>query len=614
VRTTPGLPPHWTFAGPKRSALRQICLATPPSLARVVAAAVHTALDLSDDPLPPVLLGAYAAGQCPRAIHNRFDRTVVAPAWTVPAELQLRFDHGNAFEQQVITDLLDDAAGDVVDLRAHRDNPVEHVAETVRHLNRGVQVIVGGRLPADPIGGRTGLPDLLVRGSDRPDGSPGYHPVDIKWHKTRDARHATSVRVSVLSTPSPNASRAVEGEAARQRTSDLLQLSHYWRMLEAAGREAQAAHAGIVGTDDVDGSRVITWYDLAVSTLRGAGHRATSTTTPLERYDDEQALRLQVAAVARRRSGQPDDPSPLVQPVGQKECATCQWAASCVETLPADDLSRELRNTLTVPEYMALRDAGVTTVTELATADVNSLIGGDSGQGTAPIPIGRSRLDRAVARARLARDGLVLRPAPADDFGPPIPSGNVEFDLDIEWSREGFVYLWGILKSDGDKTEYQSFFDASVACAEAESRLALTAMSWLARETRKITGQGRSSIVFHYAPVERTYADRIRDRDAPRWDREIADADMSTWIDLLPFARQRVVSRYGHGLKILAVHGPGFAWRDDDPGGLQSQVWLEAARQGPPEERAATVHRLLTYNEDDVRATLALRRWLRSLG
>jgi len=166
-----------------------------------------------------------------------------------------------------------------------------------------------------------------------------------------------------------------------------------------------------VGTDDLNDSRVITWYDLAVSTLRAAGHRATSTARRCSAITTSRRYALQVAAVTRRCSGQLDDPRPLVQPIGQKECATCHWAASYVDTLPADDLRRELRDTLTVPECTALRDAGIATATELATSDVDSLIGGDHGRETAPIPVGLSRLDRAVARARLARDGMVLRSA-----------------------------------------------------------------------------------------------------------------------------------------------------------------------------------------------------------
>ncbi|SFT55394.1 RNase_H superfamily protein [Geodermatophilus amargosae] len=50
----------------------------------------------------------------------------------------------------------------------------------------------------------------------------------------------------------------------------------------------------------------------------------------------------------------------------------------------------------------------------------------------------------------------------------------------------------------------------------------------------------------------------------------------------------------------------GFAWQDDDPGGLQSQTWYDQARAGDPAAEA----RLLVYNRDDVRAMQHLRAWL----
>ena len=52
----------------------------------------------------------------------------------------------------------------------------------------------------------------------------------------------------------------------------------------------------------------------------------------------------------------------------------------------------------------------------------------------------------------------------------------------------------------------------------------------------------------------------------------------------------------------------GFNWRDEDPGGLQSQLWLIEARGAEDEmTRSAARRRILAYNEDDVRATHAIR-------
>ena len=52
----------------------------------------------------------------------------------------------------------------------------------------------------------------------------------------------------------------------------------------------------------------------------------------------------------------------------------------------------------------------------------------------------------------------------------------------------------------------------------------------------------------------------------------------------------------------------GFDWRDDDPGGAQSELWYVDLLNGAESRRS----RLLEYNEDDVAAQLAIRRWVRA--
>jgi predicted RecB family nuclease len=75
--------------------------------------------------------------------------------------------------------------------------------------------------------------------------------------------------------------------------------------------------------------------------------------------------------------------------------------------------------------------------------------------------------------------------------------------------------------------------------------------------------------------------------------------------------RDNFVGVDGLGLKIVASRGAGFHWRDEEPGGLNSQSWFNEAIDGATDDaRAAARTRVLDYNEDDVRATLAVRRWL----
>ena len=80
------------------------------------------------------------------------------------------------------------------------------------------------------------------------------------------------------------------------------------------------------------------------------------------------------------------------------------------------------------------------------------------------------------------------------------------------------------------------------------------------------------------------------------------------WIDLHRWFTSNYVTGRSNGLKTVAQL-LGFAWRDDDPGGAASMAWRADAIDPSvsPAERRAARDRLVVYNEDDVRATLAVR-------
>jgi len=84
------------------------------------------------------------------------------------------------------------------------------------------------------------------------------------------------------------------------------------------------------------------------------------------------------------------------------------------------------------------------------------------------------------------------------------------------------------------------------------------------------------------------------------------------FVDLLEIVKAHYFGVSGLGLKLMAGH-VGFSWRDDDPGGLNSQLWFAEAVHGATNEvRAQARRRVLEYNEDDVTATNQVRAWLRA--
>ena len=122
---------------------------------------------------------------------------------------------------------------------------------------------------------------------------------------------------------------------------------------------------------------------------------------------------------------------------------------------------------------------------------------------------------------------------------------------------------------------------------------------------------GREAAVYHYSDYEVIRLNRLAHRLgavgtwATGWAAE-------HFVDLFEVVRRNYFGANGLGLKVVTAAVTGFTWRDEDPGGLNSQRWFAEAIGDPDEHvRELARVRVLEYNEDDVRATWHLRRWLR---
>ena len=596
-----------------------------------------------------VVLDPWAARSCPVKTQHRFDpgSTPTPHAPSAPDDpLALRAEAARRRRAVVLERLIDRCAGRVADLRLlAADGPEVQAAATRRALADGVDVVVGGVLPLDVAGHRSGSPDLLVRGADTPAGSPAYHPVLVVWHKVlapapegEEGGSVATLPWTSFAHPSPVALRHRPGVALRLRSEerDLRQLAHHHRLLQAAGFGAATAWGGLVGTDPpaepvLDPSEgsgngsgsgpddpTLTWCDLAEPVLRTfdpevpGGYRREAA---LERYDAAFARRLAVAEAALRGE-------PLLEPVVVRECPTCAWWERCRSRLDDDDVSLRIdRGALDRTEVEALRGLGTGTVRALAAADLDVLLP----RYLERVPLrshAGSRLRTAARRARLLVSGV---PFVRETSGPiAVPAARVEVDLDIESSAEGRVYLWGFWverpghggAGTADEGEYVAFAAFSDLDEEAETALAVEAFTWLRRlvqsEAGSEAGHDPGVAVYHYSAYEPNQIDALARRSGHpvlAWASAYA---REGFVDLLEVVKEHWFGVGGLGLKLVAAHA-GFAWRDEDPGGLNSQRWFADAVHGPdPDVRAAAETRVLAYNEDDVLATRHVRAWLRA--
>ena len=574
-----------------------------------------------------ILLGAYAARSCPVKTQNAFNPTVgmetaARDSMENNEGLAELFDGGGHFKTAVIEQLINSCVSPVVDLRPLSDcTRSEQIEACVRAMTSGADVIIGGCLPVDSEGHRVGYPDLLVRGADRVDDSATYHPVEVKWHKIieraqppHDVAEPRTLRYSALDQPTPSAAHCVTGYGLRigSRTADFLQLAHYYRMLEACGFGPGQALVGVIGTDDLFETPVLAWADLqdlqvrAFSRSSPDGWRLRSL---LERYDHEHAFRIKIAAVAQLQTGRPDhDPELLVRPIVNKECSRCQWWEQCLPQLDPDDVSLRIdKAPLDMREIATLRQHGITTITDLVDAELDQLLewylpevshrGGAEG-----------RIRVATRRAGMLLEGISFD---RETVGPiEVPQADVEIDLDIESSADGRVYLWGFLVQHcGDSApifhEFSQFDDLD---DRAEAALAADAFTWL----RSVVETAPSVSVFHYSGYEIAKIGELARREHHELLDWAAGYAEEHFVDMLEIVKAHYFGVSGLGLKLMAGH-VGFSWRDDDPGGLNSQLWFAEAVHGATNEvRAQARRRVLEYNEDDVTATNQVRAWLRA--
>lgn len=559
----------------------------------------------------PIVLDAYAARSCPVKTFNAFDPTQPRPE-VGDESLSEAFHGGLLFEREMLDEVV--ASTGATDLRGLVGGDREVALEACRAaLERGDEIVVGGVLPTDVEGHRSGRPDLLVRGPDTADGRPGYHPVEVKLHRALERRPGNQVTwVSPLSAPGRSSAVGLTRLSYRaSKELTLLQMAHYWRLLEAAGHAAGGPSlVGIIGTDDIEevGGRGVTWVDLDAKIIRTFSRTSADgwkLRSPMERYAHEHRFRVHVATLAAARTGVDDTPAPVV-PIVVRECDHCQWWERCRGQLHDEAISLRINKTpLDVREISALSRLGIQTVSDLATADIESLL-----VGYLPEVRHRegaeSRVRLAARRARLLSTGVELERVTSGPIG--VPRAGIEIDLDIETSESGRTYLWGLLITDkaSRTTTYRAFVRFEDLTKASEGELLEEFAEFLVPLL-----EGGDTLVYHYSDYEKVFLQRLARSSTHAGVQRLVALMPDTFVDLFSLVREHFFGAHGLGLKTVASDGAGFGWRDDDPGGLNSQAWFnDAVHAGDESVREAARVRVLEYNEDDVLATKALREWM----
>jgi predicted RecB family nuclease len=591
------------------------------------------------------------AKQCPQ----RVQLDVLQPCEPLPDPpfLQMLYRAGNEHEDDTFALLFDGVEGAVV---IEAEDPNDREWQTLQAVKDGALVIAGSRLPIDHRAQRVGQPDLLVRHGE------GYLPIEVKSHKAleRVRKAGTGAAlVSDVTTPFFDAAAADVEHNARKHVGDLMQLAHYRALLEAAGMAAPDCFAaGVCGTEGV-----IVWHDLAAPVLDPpeylddppAGHISA-----MERYDTEFAHRLGIFRAAEAHFF--DEVTPLLaEPIVCDQCDMCRWREWCGDRLEEvadlsliagvgvgrralykahgiDDLhdlaaldwrTAELVRGKVDVEGLGLKAVGRPATTPLADVIANrpkqvevlsalglQSVGDLETIDTKTLDVCTAGAPNAATQIELARARVGESPAyrkrGVDTVT--VPRADIEVDVDMENTNDG-CYLWGALVTDrrGEvpTVRYMPFVTWDPDIEAGELIAFKDFWSWFSDLRAEASGDGASFKAYCYSKsAEQGQMTRVADRLGLRDDVDEFWAS-NDWVDLLEVVRAQLITGRSMGLKETAPLS-GFAWRSGDSGGTLAMVKYDQAigEDTGPAGRAAAQEWILEYNEDDVRATAALREWL----
>jgi len=571
-------------------------------------------------------LDARAALQCHEFLHkknarNCFDLTDVVLDSPMMLELKRQ---GDIHEARTIENLLTKNL-DVLIINKDQGEIEKELTTAEALINSTAQIILGawissvceeriakltGRETAsDP--DRVSRPDLLVRVGEGQGGKPRWAPVDIKSHDPVEENKSSKVYLAKWNSLLPSSGVEI---VSRLDLEDATQLAHYNEHLRNLGLASDEGFIGVIGRD----IETIVWAKLSETVLGLGGKDGNAGTDYLVKF--EAAKQVVNNSLARQK-----DPSLPPAAYSALEgnvkfgCGACTFQLIC---------ERELKNHDGGAGHVTLL-AGVTkNVQSKYFPDVTSIRDLAAIAGL-PKPAEKFQIQ---AQAKVLDKAILLDPD--KDFL--IPEFDIEIDIDLENSLSAFqdsglteiegkdrVYLYGFgihdrtSNKDWHSASFDSFSDYSNT-EDGEYQLLLKMWNFLKDQVAKAELAGKTIGIFHYSSHEKTWwRNFARNHEGkagvPTLD-EVESFISDYFEDLWGYAKLVALGTSGYGIKKLAPKA-GFNWKVDDPGGALSLLKYKDAvdPNKSPAEQQESIDWLYSYNLDDVRATFAVRDYLRNL-
>jgi len=287
--------------------------------------------------------------------------------------------------------------------------------------------------------------------------------------------------------------------------------------------------------------------------------------------------------------GQSDSPDVFIS---RSRCSLCHWLGQC-HTIARNHYHLSLLPGVTQSRYAQLQAVQLTTVKALAETNPTFL---------EPLPgFGAETAHRLVRQARsLLHDCALLidesdRLAPWSNALLPIAPVELYFDIEAEPSLD-VAYLHGVLVIDRIANT-QTFYPLLAEHPDDE------VLAW--QQFLDLVWRYPTAPIFHFCPYEPQTVERLGNLyGTPQ---SLIQPLLERFVDLHDWITQTVTLPVeSYALKPIA-RWIGFEWHDPNANGAQSicwySQWLETGDR-------TYLQAILTYNEDDCRATHHVKNWL----
>ena len=529
---------------------------------------------------------------------------------------------GFVHEERVINALAASISGLLIIDQSLHSSDIQR--ETVKALlNPDIFVIAGGYISeiaeqelAAALGksfkpnNRASRPDLIVRMGQRSDGSPAWAPVDIKSHKAITTNQSNTVFVSDFAKLHPDVDRDQKGRLSKE---DLHQLAHYTRHFQVLGIECDDLWVGVIGREIGE----CVWSRIG-DVVEGQGKKATSF---LSTHDQNFAKALEIIELSLLENEDPEKNSSVIsaQSSGKMGCPACMYKSTCLDEMKSFDNGNGHVTLLArvTPDFATSYLPDIQSIRDLLDSTPSS-----------------DQMVTAQIRARVWSTGVPENLDPSEKIE--IPEADIEIDIDLENSMEALreadideplgvdrLYLYGFgvhdrsANKDWRTATIETYFDYSNT---EEGEFLVLSQMWnrLQSEITKAENAGKTIKIFHYSPHEfswwKKFAKRYSGKPGVPTENELERFKSTYLVDLLPIARKISFPSMTYSIKDLAPLA-GFEWDVDKAGGANSLLKFRTASDpdADPKARGEAIAWLDSYNRDDVRATFAVREYMRGL-